>query len=99
MRLSNETLRGRTVISADGIAVGEVTAMFLDSDIWRVETLQVKLRKDIADRLGADHGLFHSGSLEIPTGMVQSVGDGVVLAVPVDALRQTMPGAEPMPVR
>jgi sporulation protein YlmC with PRC-barrel domain len=98
MRLSNDSLRGRTVISADGLAVGEVTAIFVDTDAWRVETVQVKLRGEIADRLGADHGLFHSGSLEIPTGMVQSVGDGVVLSVPVDALRLALPGAsEPSP--
>jgi sporulation protein YlmC with PRC-barrel domain len=98
MRLSDETLRGRTVISADGLAVGEVTAVFLDSDVWRVESLQVKLRKDIADRLGAERGLFHAGSLEIPTTMVQSVGDGVVLLVGVDELRQALPGAnEPTP--
>lgn len=93
MRLSNDSLRGRTVISADGLAVGEVTAVFLDTDLWRVETLQVKLRKEIADRVGADHGMFHAGSIEIPTSMVQSVGDGVVLSVPVDALRQALPGA------
>ena len=86
------------MISADGLAVGEVTALFLDTDLWRVETLQVKLRNEIADRLGADHGMFRAGSIEIPSGMVQSVGDGVVLSVPVDALRQALPGAgEPAP--
>ena len=42
MRLSDETLRGRTVIAADGQAIGEVAALFLDSDAWRVESLQIK---------------------------------------------------------
>jgi len=93
MRLSDDNLRGRTVIASDGLAIGEVAALFLDSDAWRVESLQVKLRNDIADRLGADHGMFHSGALEIPVGMVQSVGDAVVLAVSVDELRQVLPGA------
>jgi sporulation protein YlmC with PRC-barrel domain len=87
MRLSDENLRGRTVIAADGQVVGEVTALFLDSEAWRVESLQVELGKDIADQLGAERGMFHAGTLEIPVRLVQSVGDTVVLSVPVDGLR------------
>ena len=93
MRLSAENLRGRVVIASDGQAIGEVAALFLDSEAWRVESLQVKLRKDIADRLGADRTLFHAGAVEIPVGMVQSVGDAVVLSVAVDGLRQVLRSA------
>src|SRR5687767_1024075 len=93
MRLSDENLRGRTVIASDGLAIGEVALLFLDSDAWRVESLQVRLRKDVATRLGADRSLFHAGALEIPIGMIQSVGDAVVLSVAVDELRQVLPGA------
>jgi sporulation protein YlmC with PRC-barrel domain len=93
MRLSDENLRGRTVIASDGLAIGEIAALFLDSEAWRVESLQVKLRKDVADRLGADRSLFQPGKLEIPTRMVQSVGDAVVLSVAVDGLRQVLPPA------
>lgn len=67
--------------------------LFIDSDAWRVESLQVKLRKDVADRLGADRSMFHAGALEIPTSMIQSVGDAVVLSVAIDELRQVLPGA------
>lgn len=93
MRLSDDNLRGRTVIASDGLAIGEVAVLFLDSEGWRVESLQVKLRKDVAERLGAGHGMFRAGALEIPTQMVQSVGDAVVLSVAVDELRQVLPGA------
>ena len=91
MQLSDENLRGRTVIASDGLAIGEVTSLFLDSDAWRVESLHIRLRKDVADRLGADRSMFHAGGLEIPIRMVQSVGDAVVLAVAVDDLRQALP--------
>ena len=91
MRLSDENLRGRTVIASDGLAVGEIAALFLDADAWRVESIHVKLRSDIADRLGADRSMFHAGAVEVPIGMVQSVGDAVVLTVPVDDLRQVLP--------
>ena len=98
MRLSDENLRGRVVIASDGLAIGEIAALFLDDSTWRVESLRVELRKDVADRLGADRSLFHVGVLEIPIRMVQSVGDAVVLSVAVDELRQVLPGAaEPTP--
>lgn len=100
MRLSDENLRGRTVIAADGQAIGEVAALFLDSDAWRVESLQIKLRKEIADQLGASRGIFHAGTLELPVGMVQSVGDAIVLSVPALELRQVLPGGGgPVPER
>lgn len=91
MRLSDDTLRGRTVIASDGLELGQIDAMFVDCGNWRVESLQVKLHKDVADRLGADRGVFHAGTLEVPTGMVQSVGDAVILAVALDDLRRVVP--------
>jgi sporulation protein YlmC with PRC-barrel domain len=91
MRLSDETIRGKPVVGADGQVIGEVAAVFLDSEAWRIESLQVKLRRETADRLGASRGIFHAGTVEIPVGMVQSVGDAVVLAVEVHGLRQLLP--------
>jgi sporulation protein YlmC with PRC-barrel domain len=91
MRLSDENLRGRTVIAADGQAIGEIAAVFLDSDAWRVESLQIKLRNEVADQLGAPRGMFHAGILEMPTRMVQSVGDAVVLSVAAHELQQVLP--------
>ena len=87
MRLSDESLRGRTVIAADGQVIGEVSALFLDAGSWRVESFLIKLHKDIADRIGASRSLLHAGTVEIPTQMIQSVGDAVVLNAPVDELR------------
>lgn len=96
MRLSAENLRGRTVISADGQAVGTVQSVFLDADAWRVESISVDLRKEVADRVGAARSMFHRGLIELPVALIQSVGDAVVLSVPVDALReaQRAPTAE-----
>ena len=91
MRLSDENLRGRTVIAAYGQAIGEIAAVFLDSDAWRVESLQIKLRNEVADQLGAPRGMFHAGILEMPTRMVQSVGDAVVLSVAAHELQQVLP--------
>jgi len=91
MRLSDENLRGLTVIGADGRAIGDIAAIFLDSDSWRVESLRVTLRKDIADQLGASRTMFRAGTVELPIRLIQSVGDALVLSVPVDGLREVLP--------
>lgn len=69
----------------------EVNALFLDSDGWRVESILIKLRKDVADQLGATRGIFHAGTLEVPVRLVQSVGDAVILLVPAPELRHILP--------
>lgn len=81
------------MIAADGQAIGEVAALFLDSDAWRVESLQIKLRKEVADQLGAARDIFHAGTLELPVRMIQPVGDAIVLSVPASELRQVLPNA------
>ena len=60
----------------------------LDVDAWRVESVHVQLRKEVADRLGAARSMFHAGSVEIPVRLIQSVSDAVVLGISVDGLRQ-----------
>ena len=80
------------MIAADGQAIVDIAAIFLDSDVWQVEALQVKLRNNVADQLGATRGMFHAGTLEIPIRMVQSVGDAIILSVAANELRQVLPG-------
>jgi len=88
MRLSDENLRGLTVISADGTAIGSVAELFLSSSDWRVESIRVELRKDIADHIGADRTMFHRCSIELPVTFIQSVSDAVVLSIDVEKLRE-----------
>lgn len=96
MKVSNDNLVGRVVISGDGIAIGEITRLFVDTASWRVESLQVALRKDSAERIGIKRSMFHASTIEIVTELVQSVGDAVVLSVVLDALRAPeAPSAKP----
>jgi hypothetical protein len=76
------------VIAADGQAIGSVAELFISGMDWRVEAVRIELRKEIADRIGADRTLFHRGSIELPVGFIQSVSDTVVLSVDVDKLRE-----------
>lgn len=90
MRLSIDELRGRTIVAADGYVIGELTTVFVDSDTWRIDAVQAKLRKEAADHLGAARGLFHAGTIEVPMSQVQSVGDAVLLSVGGDELRDAV---------
>ena len=91
MQLTAENLNGRTVIASDGTRVGDVAALFVESTTWCVESIQVKLRKEVADELGAEHSWFSAGTLEIPVRFVQSVGDTLVLLIPAGGLRDVLP--------
>ena len=93
MQISDEHLRGRTVIAADGQAIGEVAALFIDTSTWTIVALQIKLSKAAADQLGAARGLLRAATFELPVRLVQSVGDTVLLTVPTLELRQTSPDA------
>jgi sporulation protein YlmC with PRC-barrel domain len=89
MQISDDQLRGRTVIAADGQAVGELAALFIDTSAWTIISLQIKLSKAAAEQLGASRSLLHAAATEIPVSLVQSVGDTVLLSVPTLGLRQT----------
>ena len=91
MQVSDEHFRGRTVIAADGQAIGEVAALFVDTSAWSVVALQIKLSKSVAEQLGAARGLLRAATLELPVRMVQSVSDTVLLSVPTLELRQVLP--------
>ena len=93
MQISDEHFRGRTVIAADGQAVGEVAALFIDTSTWTIVSLAIKLSKTAAEQLGAARSLLHAATIELPVRIVQSVGDTVLLSVPTMGLRQTLPEA------
>jgi sporulation protein YlmC with PRC-barrel domain len=97
MQISDELFRGRTVIAADGQAIGEVAALFIDTSTWTIVSLQIKLTKSAAEQLGAARSLLHAATIDLPVRMVQSVGDTVLLSVPTTGLRQTLPEAADQP--
>lgn len=91
MQVSDENVRGRTVISSDGQAIGEVAALLIETSAWTITALQVKLSKPAAEQIGAARSLLRAATLEIPVRLVQSVGDAVLLSVATLELRQVLP--------
>lgn len=89
MQISDDNLRGRTVVAADGQAIGEVGALSIDTSTWSIVALQIKLSKSAAEQVGATKSLLHAATLELPVRLIQSVADAVLLSVPTSDLRQT----------
>lgn len=91
MQVSDEQVRGRTVVAADGQVVGEVTSLFLDTSTWNVGGLQIKLNKAVAEKLGISGSLLRAATLDLPIRLVKSVGDAVLLSVPTLELHEERP--------
>lgn len=81
MHIDLGELRERSVVDAAGRVIGEVEEIAIDTSSWRVKTLRVKLRRAAGAAIGAEQSIFRAGHIEVPTAMIQSVGDAVVLRV------------------
>jgi sporulation protein YlmC with PRC-barrel domain len=90
MLVSDEHLRGRTVIAADGQAIGEVVSLLIDTSTWAITALQTKLNKSAAEQIGASRGLLRAATIELPVRVVQSVGDAILLSLPTLELRPVL---------
>src|SRR5205085_8946265 len=64
MQISDEDFRGRTVIAADGQAIGEVGALLIDPAAWTIVALRIKLHKAAAEQLGVARGILRAATLE-----------------------------------
>ncbi|MBF5045470.1 PRC-barrel domain containing protein [Aggregicoccus sp. 17bor-14] len=95
MRFTERIHAGRTVVAAGGESLGTVEGLVIDSESWKVEALQLKLASETADRVGAYWNYFHAGRLEVPTRLVSSVSDSVLLSASVDELGRLQAGESP----
>ena len=88
MTVSDDELRGRVAIGADGKAIGEVVSILVDNETWSVKGLRVRLRSHVASEMGLGRSLFRPSTLDVPVGQIQSVGDAIVLSVPASSLSE-----------
>jgi len=95
MRLSDQSLHGKQVITADGTIIGNVHAVYIDGANLHLDCLAVEVRKELAERLGVQRSLFHKGIVEIPADQIQFIGQTIILAVPFANVRATTPERPP----
>jgi sporulation protein YlmC with PRC-barrel domain len=100
-----EHLKGRTVLDEAGHVVGTVEEILIDGESWRMEGLRVKVAREAGKEIGAQSGIFHSPSVDVPRPMIKAAGDAVILSVPRSALHglveapapEAPPAGEPPP--
>lgn len=72
-------LEGKGVLSQDGREIGVVSDCVLDHDGWSVETLVVKLERELLEEFHMKRPMFGTQTIQLPTSYVSGVGDRVVL--------------------
>lgn len=87
MRIPDDSLRGRVVLSADGVEIGVVGGVIFETASWKVEALEVKIRAEVAERIGAGRKMFRATTINIPIDQVHSVRDAVILTIALGELR------------
>ena len=90
MRLSDENLRGRAVVAADGQVIGEVYPMLLTPNNGRWSPYGSNCVRTLLSN-SVRRTIFHAAVIEVPVQMIQSVGDAIVLSVAAVGLRQVLP--------
>ena len=78
-RIKFSELSGKDVISQDGREIGQVSDIALDSSGWRIDTLVVKLERDLLEAFHMKKPVFGTQTIQIPTSHVSGVGDKVIL--------------------
>lgn len=92
MKIPDETLRGRRVLSSDGVELGVVEGVIFETREWKVEALEIRLRNEVATRIGASRRMFRASTIEVPVDQVHSVRDAVILTVALGELRPSAQG-------
>jgi len=87
MKISDDKLHGRVVLSGDGIAIGDVSRLMIEGAQFTIASIEIKLRREIAEKLGMERSRWHGATVEIPASAVRSVGDAVLLSLNLDQLR------------
>ena len=89
MKIPDDTLRGRRVLSSDGVEIGVVEGVIFETAEWLVEALEIRLRSEVATRIGANRKMFRATTIEVPVERIQSVRDAVILTTALGELRPT----------
>jgi sporulation protein YlmC with PRC-barrel domain len=83
----SKDLIGKTVSNADGLLIGELQDVILDTDTWSISDIQVKVEKQTAKELGMKTPFFGSLLILLDVVYIKSVSDQVILGMGRDELK------------
>ncbi|NLL94933.1 MAG: hypothetical protein GX224_04175 [Thermoplasmatales archaeon] len=83
-------LKGKKVVSSDGIVLGTLDEVVVDAERWVVPTFKMKLDKAAYEHLGVKRGLFAKTVSGIPASDIASVSETVSLYPTAAELRSSI---------
>jgi sporulation protein YlmC with PRC-barrel domain len=72
-------LQGIPVVSQDGRELGEVESFVIDIDTWRVEKVEIKVRKRVLEELNLRRPLLGTQVIQVRAEEISGVSDTLVL--------------------
>ena len=84
--IGTRDLIGKSVVSQDGAEIGDIQALDVDVDSWKVAALEIRLERGVLEKLNLKKPLLGSQSVRIATDRVSGVSDKVVLKSTVDQI-------------
>ncbi len=87
-------LKGKKVVGVKGYIVGEVEEIDIEPDNWQVTALQVSLTKDAAQELGLSKTFLRKVIIAIPTKIVNSVGNTILINEAIEDLKELIKNLE-----
>jgi sporulation protein YlmC with PRC-barrel domain len=93
MHLKLSDLRGRPVLDANGVIIGDIRAPMVETETWLVDALRVTIRRRAAGDLGMSWSFFRRPTIDVPTGLIHAAGDAIILRVSLAELRESPPAS------
>ena len=85
------SLESAKVVTRDNVLVGNVTAIMIDTENWKVPSIAVRLDKGAIEAMNMKKGFFSKINAEIGTDAILSSLDGMIhLTEHMDGLRNSM---------
>ena len=84
--VSTGLLIGKKILARDGLELGHVDSLIVDTDTWQVTALGVKVARDKLEQLNLKRKLVGSQSVVVPTSEVAAATDVVMLKGPLSEL-------------
>lgn len=90
IKFDSERLLGLDVLGLEGKVVGSVEDMEIDTTIWRVPTLLIKVKKEAVEELKKENCVLCGSQLHISMHHVIDIGDYVMLEMTAENIGQIL---------
>jgi sporulation protein YlmC with PRC-barrel domain len=89
-KIDAERLLGLDVLGSEGKIVGTVEDMEIDTNVWTIPSLLIKIKKDTLETVKKDKCLLCGSQLHISMHHVIDIGDYVMLEMTVENIGQIL---------